>query len=275
MFLEDAPTAYHTAFLQYITAQGIQCGHAVAIAAFHVPAQRLVELLPACVDRDVQSSESRRQLTDMKIAWRYQREAEKETVEKIRRVTKGCGALTFDLSSYMQVPTGAAISCLGRGVSKDAGELLQHIQAHMERAAKARMASRVVVHGICEEVVGNGESGMQRFLGQLRGLMRMYGGVGVVGCGKEVRERLCLVAGDAVVKVESFGGKGGGEVGLGKEWLGVLIVKKGFGEGRGGGRGRGDVWVFKRGRRRFVMERATAAPEEEGGEGEEARSVEF
>lgn len=215
-------------------------------------------------------------MAEMKIAWRYQKGVEKETVGKIKHAAKGSMAFPFDLSSHMDVPKDAAVSCLGRGVSKDADELLQHIQAHMGRAARARMASRVILHGICEEVVGGGEAGMERFLGRLRGLMRMYGGVGVVGCGREVRERLCLVAGDAVVKVESFEGKGGGEAGLGSEWLGVLIVKKGFGEGRGGGKGKGDVWVFKRGRRKFVMERATAAPEEDKGEEEGGgRSMDF
>jgi hypothetical protein len=70
---------------------------------------------------------------------------------------------------------------------------------------------------------------------------------------------------DVVLALDTFGGKGAGVVGLGSEWLGVMTVDKPFrplGMFKSVPIGTG-VWVFKRGRRKYVIEPAATAPDVE------------
>lgn len=256
IFQEDSPTSYFVPFLNYVTAQAIHNKHSLILVSFQTPADQLLKSLPAPAKTNAKVIPRPRDVPDMSIAWRYQKLASQR-----QDVSFPATATPFDLSSEMEVSNLQAVSCLGRGISKDIQQLEQQILAHLQRAATDGKMTRLVVHGVSAALVDDVET----FLGKVRGIMRMYGAVGVVSCTNDVKDRVCLVSGDAVLRVDSFGGRGAGAAGLGKEWLGAIVVRKGFGEGHVSGKGRGDVWVFKRSRRRFVMERATAAPDEEEG----------
>lgn len=271
--IEDEPSTYHVPLCSYVTAQGIHSGHAVAVASFDRPAEELVNNLPAHVERNMPSdgptprtSDERRNVAQMEIAWRYQKNADPSL-----HIVSGEGmrsfAFDFDLSQTAELPKNAAVSRIGRGVSSSMDEVIEHLHAHLKMAAKRKLLSRIVVHGLSTSFVEDGKNptlAVSKFLSRIRGFTRIFGAVAVVSCTKDIPHRTASVASDALVRIDSFGGRGAGIAGLGKEWLGVLIVNKTFRESRGLSlRGKGDVWVFKRGRRKYVMERATAAPDDE------------
>lgn len=273
LVIEDEPSAYHIPLLSYVTAQGIEAGHAVAIVAFDIPADDIVDCLPARAARQLPAERSggvrgieRRGAPRMDIAWRYQKNADPST-----HLVSGDGgrsfAYDFDLSQNMEIPNTAAVSRIGYGISRSLDEVLEHLQAHLDKAARLKLLSRIVIHGL-SPTVAEGKDDIPevipRFLGRVRAFTRIYGAVAVVSCARGLPERTASIASDAMLKLDSFEGQGAGVAGLGKEWLGVLIVKKTFRDARGVSlRGKGDVWVFKRGRRKYIMERATAAPDEE------------
>lgn len=265
LIAEDEPSTYHRALCSYIIAQGLIHSHTIAVASFLTPAASLFNNLPACVDAAVAQPHASRQSPDMEIAWRYQ----KRDVAPIVSTDRSRAYISeFDLSQPLKLPTNAAISSLGRGVSASLDQVLQQLEEHMKRAAKRRLLTRVVIFGLSDMQADNGMHNVQhliRFLCQLRALTRTYGAVAIVTCPREVPFMALRASADAVLKIDSFGGRGAGIAGLGKEWLGVVIVEKTFRCGFGRClRGKGDVWVFKRGRRKYVMERATAAPDLEG-----------
>lgn len=270
--LEDEPTAYHLPLCSYVVAQGIQAGHSVAVASFDTPAEQLLKNLPACVKKQPGDTGragiplEQRNVTEMKIAWRYQKSAD-PTTHIVSGDTSRSFAYDFDLSETSDLPQNAAISCLGRGVSASLDALLGQLYSHLEKSARRNLLSRIVIHGLSLAYSGdsrNPADAVARFLCRVRALTRFFGAVAVVSCTEDVSYRAALISSDAAVKIDSFGGRGAGVAGLGKEWLGVLIVKKSYRDGRSPSlKGKGDVWVFKRGRRKYVMERATAAPDEE------------
>lgn len=270
--LEDHPTAYHVPLCSYVTAQGIQAGHAVAVVSFDSPAERFLRRLPACVNNQAHRIEGiglrqqQPETTDMKIAWRYQ----KNSNSAAQVVSGGAArsfAYDFDLSQSASVPTNAPVSLLGRGISESLDDVLHQIRAHLEKSAERKLLGRIVVHGLsaahAQKATSPSEA-ISSFLSRIKAFTRFFGAVAVVSCAADVSHRIAVVASDATLKIDSFGGRGAGVAGLGKEWLGVLIVKKSYRAGRLPSlRGTGDVWVFKRGRRKYVMERATAAPDDE------------
>lgn len=270
--LEDHPTAYHLPLCSYVTAQGIQAGHAVAVVSFDSPAERLMRRLPACMNNHAHRIEGiglrqqQPETTDMKIAWRYQ----KNSASAAQVVSGGSArsfAYDFDLSQSAPVPTNAPVSLLGRGISESLDDVLHQIRAHLEKSAERKLLGRIVVHGLSaahSHKAASPSEAISSFLSRIKAFTRFFGAVAVVSCAADVSHRIAVVASDATLKIDSFGGRGAGVAGLGKEWLGVLIVKKSYRAGRLPSlRGTGDVWVFKRGRRKYVMERATAAPDDE------------
>lgn len=270
--LEDIPTSYHLPLCSYVSAQGIQAGHSIAVASFDRPAEQIISNLPACVARKGGGVSGpgmgyqQKGGTQMKIAWRYQKNAD-PTAHIVSGDTAYSFAYDFDLSERADIPNNIAISCLGRGVSASLDELLDQLHQHLDKSAKRNLLSRIIIHGLSLANAGMSERPQEEithFLCRVRALTRYFGAVAVVSCAEDVPYRTALVSSDATLKIDSFGGQGAGVAGLGKEWLGVLIVKKSFREGRAPClRGKGDVWVFKRGRRKYAMERATAAPDEE------------
>lgn len=277
---EDSPTSYHIPLVSYVSAQGLAHGHAVAVASFSVPAANIIQNLPAKVNSATenpahlssQTSATGRgvlaPVTDMKIAWRYRtsnsRPMQAQPSSLLRAFTSD-----FDLSEASILPTNAALSCLPLHLPHTPYlKLLEDITQHLEKASERRLLSRIVVHGVstaieCGSNTGNDLTVVQ-FLSCLRSLTRIYGAVAVVTVAGDVSHAVARTVSDALIKLDSFDGRGTAVAGLGAEWLGVMIIKKTFRYGAGPAlRGRGDVWVFKRGRRKYTFERATAAPEDD------------
>lgn len=264
---EDEPSSYHVPLVSYVTAQGLYSGHAVAIAAFDRPASEFVARLPLRVEGAPSDERPAppRDVQRMDIAWRYQNSMRPGS-HVIAAGIPGF-ACEFDLSQTAVLPKTAAVSCVGRGVSGSIEEVLAQLESHLKMAAQRKLLSRIVVHGLSAAFLDRWTDAaveVSRFLSRVRAFTRVFGAVAVVSCAKDIPHRTASMSCDALLQIDSFGGRGAGVAGLGKEWLGVLIVHKTFRDRRGLSlRGRGDVWVFKRGRRKYVMERATAAPDDE------------
>lgn len=266
---EDFPSAYFRAFASYVIAQGLFHKHAVAVASFDTSTRHILQSLPAV--RDVPENTNpvhvaRAAVHDMKIAWRYQKYADPSTHIASRQSAPSL-ALDFDLSTNYSIPSNAPISCLDRDTfSLSLTVLLEQLEMHLSKAAEEKRLARIVVQGLSNAFISHKHDiSINEFLSRLRGLCRVHRCVAVVTCARDVPLRIQAVASDALIQLDSFEGKGAGVAGLGKEWLGVLVIRKTYRQGCGPGvRGKGDVWVFKRGRRKYTMERATAAPDEAG-----------
>lgn len=268
----DAPSAYHVAFMNYVAAQGIAHGHALALASFCASSNSILPALPRCTGSSSSSASTRPPAdmkTDMQIAWRYQ--------ARLQKVLHGKAALDTHYTSEFDVstprghddplPASYPLSEIPVDVSDRAclTTLLRDVEAHLTRAAERRLLSRVLVYGLSSFHRAS-DSDITEFLTRLRSLARVYGCVIVVSYDPAaVPFGAARAAADALLALDSFGGRGAGAAGLGTDWLGVLAVKKAYRLGPAPAhqqRGRGDVWVFKRGRRKYTLERATAAPEE-------------
>lgn len=268
ILIEDHPSSYYRALCSYVIAQGIHSSHAVAIASFDQPSNFYVDNLPARVFSQSpfppSGSAPHRSAPHMKIAWRYQKNANPST-----HITSGQAlpsfAYDFDLSQHASIPSSAAISCLSHDIfSSSLTSLLEKLQMHLQNAASQNRLSRIIIHGLSTAYqTSKPDIELAEFLCRLRFFARVYGCVIVATCPPDVPYRLLSVTSDALLKIDSFEGRGAGVAGLGKEWLGVLVVKKTFREACAPSiQGKGDVWVFKRGRRKYTMERATTAPDE-------------
>lgn len=268
--LEDAVSGYHGALARYVVAQGVVHGHAVAICTFD---EAGLGGLPGVVGAGVADGEREDDAGDqgLSIAWRYRRQVERAVGAANATGSGEVFVSDFDLSTAGAIAPDAPVSKLGLGVSASLVEVLEQIVAHLAMSKKRALVSRVVVMGLSASLFPAGEFGragkrerdpVLLFLNRLRAVAREYSAVVVVTCPRDVPLRHLTVAADAVLRLDSFEGRGAGAAGLGREWLGVMVVEKSyrFGVGRVLP-GMGDVWVFKRGRRKYVMERATAAPE--------------
>lgn len=270
---EDSPTTYHIPFLSYVTAQGLRHGHAVAVASLCSSADLIVNNLPACVSQDspenpthTMSSVRVPAAPDMKIAWRYRNSGATQPFHTSSKSHLRSFTADFDLSEHDEIPKNAALSSIPVDLNRQPLKtLLTNISQHFQKASQLRLLSRVIIHGLSTALLSDtpdSDLSLTQFLAQLRALISVYGAVGVVSCAADVPYPIMRTSGDAFVAIDSFSGRGAGVAGLGSEWLGVIIVKKTFRLGCRSLAGRGDVWVFKRGRRKYTMERATAAPEE-------------
>lgn len=276
---EDKPTSYHIPLLSYVSAQGLANTHAVAVASFSVPAATIIQNLPAKIDssttvptlplsQTAATAHGPVSSADLKIAWRY-RTSNSRPIQAVPSSAVRTFTSDFDLSQTSTLPTNAALSCLPLNLSNTPYlSLLENISQHMEKASERRLLSRIVVHGVTTAIEKGANAkddlSVVHFLSRLRSLTRIYGAVAVVSVAPDIPHTVARACADGLIQLDSFDGRGAAVAGLGSEWLGVLIVKKTFRYGAGPAlRGRGDVWVFKRGRRKYSFERATAAPEDE------------
>lgn len=276
---EDKPTSYHIPLVSYVSAQGLANGHAVAVASFSVPAATIIQNLPAKVDSSPpgpthplsQTSVTAHgsvPIVDMKIAWRY-RTSNSRPIQALPSAAVRAFTTDFDMSQPSTLPTNAALSCLPLQLChKPYLSLLENISQHLKKASERGLLSRIIVHGVTTAIErgSNAKDDLTvvYFLCRLRSLTRVYGAVAVVSVAPDVSHAVARTSADALIQLDSFNGRGASVAGLGAEWLGVLIIKKTFRYGAAPAvRGRGDVWVFKRGRRKYSFERATAAPEDD------------
>lgn len=260
LVVEDSPSSYHIPLISYVTAQGIQHGHAVAIASFATPVHQIISSLPGrSSTADIQPLQ--RQVADMKIAWRYKPELKPDMIGPKSNNTNFTHE--FDLSVHADAPhPSAPVSCIPVSYDDDRLEnLLKDISSHLTNAHKRHLFSRIIIHSLpssCknEELIS--------FVCRLRTLARRYGSIAIVSIPSHLPYHSLRAASDAILVLDSFHGLGAKVAGLGSEWLGVMTVKKSYRFGKGSAfPGRGDVWVFKRGRRKYTMERATCAPDDE------------
>lgn len=281
--IEDKPSAYHIPLVSYITAQGLANNHAVAVASFSIPPVSIIHSIPAKVDTpssgltphpgQTTSVNQSVPVADVKIAWRYRTSNSRPTLVQ---PTSPLLSFTsdFDLSQSPKIPSNAALSCLPLNLSQTPYRtLLENISQHLQKASERRLLSRIIVHGVTSVIHDHStqdlnpnehDISVEHFLSQLRTLTRVYGAVAVVSVAPDIPFHLARATADALIQIDSFEGRGAATAGLGAEWLGVLIVKKSYRYGLLPAlRGRGDVWVFKRGRRKYTLERATAAPDDD------------
>lgn len=241
-------------------------------------------------------------MMDMKIAWRYQNQnqTQQHQQQQLLQQQNALQSFTNDFDLSRPCPTiseKAPISCIPIDLipnptssSTPLHALLADIERHLHNARQRdrRLVSRIVIHSLPvhhhhshDHQQSSSSTSLHhivKFLSSLRTIARVYGAVVVVSCPSPVRAATtdananasnnCAAAlravCDAMLVIDSFDGLGARVAGLGSQWLGVVIVKKTFRFGKGPPfPGRGDVWVFKRGRRRYVFERATCAPDEE------------
>jgi hypothetical protein len=262
--VEDAPTAHHDAFIRIFLAQGLAHGHALALAQQHTPPSSTFASLPAARTRSgFVGSTSLASQPNLNIAWRYA-VASGET-DKIAETNEHVSLYrhAFDLSETYNVTADAPISFLGFGVSTCLDALLCDIRAHIRTAVNRRLMSRIVVRGLTSAFWTENKLRIDSFVHRLRVLAQRWEAVVVVSVPRPaVTDDLCREA-DIVMSLDTFGGLGAGVAGLGTEWLGVMAVEKPF---RAYGslkpsRVQTDGWVFKRGRRKYVLEPASAAPD--------------
>lgn len=262
LLAEDTPTAHHTHLMRLYLAQGVAHGHAVALACPSGPAGAVMTGLPGMSPGGAGGAEARRAAragAALDIAWRYAVEA-----EVAGRVTAGEGSVYrhgFDLSSVGDGGKGAAVSYLGFGRSLKTEVLVEDVEAHIASAKKRGLLARVGVVGLGGGVWEGGTDAA--VVHRLRVAAQRAGGVVVVTMPASSIGSGVVREADVFLRLETFGGRGAGVAGLGGEWLGVLNIDKSYRRGKGA-----NLWVFKRGRRKYVFEIAAAAPDEEESEDE-------
>lgn len=272
----DHPTSYHRALCNYVLAQGLLHDHAVFLASFSASVQPMIAALPSVpaaagpAQPAAAAALPRPPQYSMSIAWRYANHPNPSRVSPSSSASSLSHAANFDLSHPARIAPSALFTSLEPHAFSSSPTLLLHaVRTHLQKAAATRHLARVVITDVSPALLRaapsvDDEITLPEFLARLRALARLYAAVIVVCCTPDVPPRLQCVAADAWLQLDSFNGKGAQYAGLGSEWLGVMIVKKTYRSGRASpARGAGDVWVFKRGRRKYTMERATAAPDDE------------
>lgn len=272
---QDSPTAYHEALLSYVTAEGLANDHLILFISLCSPPHTILARLPANVTSASSpisrggaitstSGVTKSNAPDLQIAWRYAASSPTGMAAARGGVTSRLTAHDFDLSQAASVPSIRSLVPIGPDPASTTPlqSILQALGTHLS-SAHGRVV-RVVIHGLSTaRFTPPNDLSISAFLTRVRALMRQCGGVAVVSCTNDVMFADIHAAVDAVVSIDSFNGAGAVVAGLGREWHGVLVVRKMFREGRAKAiPGKGDVWVFRRSRRRFVIERATAAPDD-------------
>ena len=277
---EDAPSAYYRPITSYVVAQGLENGHTIAIASFDSDPERLLHSIPAAVKKQDTIhgySAAIREQTEMKIAWRYQnshRSASSPNV--IHGHSASSYTSDFDLSQAPTISSSAPVSLLPTDPAPTDPTplltLLSNLKLHLQKSTSQSRVSRILITGLspdnpCSFPSSCSDISLTHFLVHLRSLLLEHCAIAVVTCSRDTPNRIQAVCADIWLELNSFEGHGGGIAGLGSDWLGVMVVRKIYrGYGRIG-KGVGDVWVFKRGRRKYVFERATAAPDDDVGQG--------
>ncbi|PXF49859.1 Elongator complex protein 4 [Gracilariopsis chorda] len=266
----DSPTSYHRALCNYVIAQGLAHDHAVLLASFANSVPPMVAAIPSLAPRPAHPAPAApRPAAAMSIAWRYANHPASLRPQPSPPSPQP-QALHFDLSRPAAIAPSALFTPLqSHAFSASPALLLHAVRTHLQKAAATRHLARVLITDVSPALMqaahaATNQITLAELLARLRALARLYAAVIVVCCTPDVPSRLQCVAADAWLQLDSFNGRGAHYAGLGSEWLGVIIVKKAFRSGRASPtRGAGDVWVFKRGRRKYTMERATAAPDHE------------
>jgi elongator complex protein 4 len=274
LLVEDAPTKHHEAFVRIFLAQGLAHGHALALAQQHTPPSSTFSSLPTARTRSgIVTEPSAVSRPNLSIAWRYSQTSARTDRASEVDVQASLYRHAFDFSEPSSLSPDAPVSFLGFGTSSCLDDLLTDIRAHLRSAETRRLFPRIVVSGLTPAYWSEAKMRMNAFVHCLRVLVQRVNAVAVVSLPRcayvdEIRREA-----DIVLSLDTFDGRGAGVAGLGKEWLGVLVVEKPF---RPHGavkpmRGQADAWVFKRGRRKYVLEHAAAAPElDEGGSNEQS-----
>lgn len=282
MLVEDTPTAHHDAFMRLFVAQGLAHGHAVAVARSTAPASDLFAALPAprtAPGRDSNVASERQRPPggeeSLRIAWRYAK-AKSASSAAMSGVSEGAAVFrhTFDLSETCVAAEDAPVSYLGFGRSDSLREVLSDIQAHVRSAKRKGLFARVAVCCLDPNLWELDIGSLAKFMHLLRVAVERAGAVAVVSVPRTAYSLSLEREADLVLLVDSFNGKGAGVAGLGDEWLGVVSVEKMF---RPAGAlkcvaGEANIWVFKRGRRKYIFEPAAVAPDAEDG-GDDMDSV--
>jgi hypothetical protein len=268
LLVEDAPTTHHDALARLFLAQGLAHGHAVALAQQHVPPADTLAALPAAggfapVGGAVQRGGGGGGGDGLSIAWRYAQQGKGAAGVASSSSAAAMYRHAFDLSEAVSPAADAPVSHLGLGRSSSLSVLLEDVRAHVRSARKRGLLARVAVCGLCSELWDVDTVSLQRFLHLLRVIVQRADAVAVVSVPRYAVYPKLLREADIVMRLDTFEGKGAGEAGLGSEWLGVLRIEKSYvvpGAVIFAQR-RVDMWVFKRGRRRYVFEVAAAAPD--------------
>lgn len=275
VLVEDFPTANHDYFVRIFLAQGLAHGHAVALAQQHAPPAASFAALPR---PRVESSSGVRPLvevdsvkaSDVTIAWRYLHGSSCAGVEKSSsNVVSGNGGNevqyrhAFDLSDTMEVTPDHLVSHLGYGSSTCLNNTLRDIMAHIRSGKRRNRVARVVVAGVQSGIWDESHVSVSAFVHQLRILAEFSQAVVLVTVPSDSLAGEVMREADIVLRLETYGGLGAKVAGLGSDWLGVVSVEKAY---RPPGylksvRPPSKVWVFKRSRRKYIVEPAAAAPE--------------
>lgn len=258
---EDKPTSYHVPLTSYVTAQGIQHEHSIVIASFGMQPKQIINKLPAPVINTSSDDERIGGRNDMKIAWRYGSSNNGMNNRNNNEKVNTDYISDFDLSKeHAKISSNYPISSIPTCNTLD--DLLNNINKHLIKASKIKLLTRIIIHHLSPSTSSSNINDIVNFLVRLRSLTRIHDAIAVVSC-HSLPYSVMRTVSDACLVIDSFHGKGAGVAGLGSQWLGVLVVKKIYSIRGVCLSGRGDVWVFKRGRRKYSLERATAAPDDE------------
>lgn len=273
VLVEDFPTAHYDYFVRIFLAQGLAHGHAVALAQLHAPPAGSFAALPKPrVDNesDVATASDDRniEVPDVNIAWRYTQGSAVTAMHNIPSKTVNGGAEdcyrhTFDLSDIFTLDSTAPISHLGYGSSRCLGDMMRDIAAHIRSSKLRNRLARVAVVGLQSALWEESILSVPAFVHHLKVLAERSQAVLLVTVPGFTASDAIYREADIVLKLDTFGGRGAEVAGLGSDWLGVLSIEKPF-------RPCGTLktldvncyfWVFKRSRRKYVVEPAAAAPE--------------
>lgn len=260
LLTEDHPTSYHRVFSQHFLSQGLSFGHALILTSFTTSSHHILTTLPSpspSTSSPHHSSTSYNK-PDLRIAWRY---TPSSTPSRPTRPSNA-HAVTFDLSLPPRPLPSSNALVLPINAATLSDSLLDDLTESIQACLSKKLLPRVVVAGIGLEPIA--DDLLAKHLCRLRAIARLTGAVVLITAVPYASQRVLSACVDAHLVINSFQGRGTKEAGLGAEWLGIVAVRKCFRDSSGiPVKGRGDVWVFKRGRRKFAFERATAAPDDE------------
>jgi hypothetical protein len=274
LLVEDSRTTHYDALARLFLAQGLAHGHAVALAQQHAPASKSFATLPSPRGYAPPGGQTRPAsgggggaggADGLNIAWRYAQAKASGTVAGTTSIDSTAATYrhAFDLSDTCAPPESAPVSHLGLGRSDRLSVLLRDVRSHLNSATRRGLLARLAVCGLVPSLWDVDTGSLERFLHLLRVQVQRSGAVALVTVPKDALSPQLVRESDLVLRLDTFEGRGAGAAGLGGEWLGTLTVAKRFsplGSVKAVSR-QTDVWVFKRGRRKYAFEPAAAAPE--------------
>lgn len=287
LLVEDDATNHHDAFTRLFLAQGLAHSHAVALAQQHSLAQDTFACLPSPriraansslsaphseldstrtpLQRDGPRSESTSPAS-IEIAWRYAATAEEQKSRYRPKLAKTAAdtSIPMDLSTLCAPQPDAAVSFLGLDQDEpDLKAILGDIASHVATAKQRSLFARVAIAGLVPQLWDETNLSICQFVHGMRTIVASANAVALITAPSEASTAAVRRMVDAVLEINTYGGKGAGVVGFGDEWNGTIAVKKSFRPHHciRAFKPVSDVWVFKRGRRKYAFEQATAAPD--------------